>query len=159
MRRALTCTTRPPRRDERPGVAYTFVTDAEFDALAASGDLLEQTEYKGFRYGVPAAEVGRGGEVVVVVDPPGIRHLRGRFGERVVAICLAGHGTEDLAARMAGRGSAPEEIEWRLRNLADEASALYSLCDHRIPPGSREDVLNAVEAVMEQARGRLARPR
>jgi guanylate kinase len=155
LRRARTCTTRPPRPGERPGVDYSFVSAEEFAALSAGGVLLEETRYNGHRYGVPASEIGLDDEVVVVVDPPGIRHLRARFGERVVAVCLSGYSEADLTARLVGRGADPAEIEARLRNLAEEAEALESVCDHRIAPGTPEDVLAAVEAVVARQRGRM----
>jgi guanylate kinase len=155
LRRARTCTTRPPREGEVPGVDYTFVGVAEFQALASAGALLEETVYNGHRYGVPASEVRPDGDVLAVVDPPGIRHLRARFGDRVVAICLSGYSEADLAARLAGRGADPAEIAARLRNLAEEAAALESVCDHRVPPGSPDEVLVAVEAVVARQRGRL----
>ncbi len=158
LRRARTCTTRPPRAGERPGVDYTFVSVDDFDRLSSHGALLEETTYNGHRYGVPASEIGLSDEVVVVVDPPGIRHLRARFGERVVAVCLSGYSEADLTARMVGRGAEPAEIEARLRNLAEEAEALESACDHRIAPGTPDEVLAAVETIMARQRGRDKRP-
>lgn len=154
LRRVRTCTTRSPRPGERPDQDYRFVSEAEFAALRQAGALLEETQYGGHRYGVPAADIAGPTEVVVVVDPPGIRHLRERYGDRVVAICLAGHSAADLAARLAGRGAATEEIALRLCDLEEEAAALLAACDIRIPPGTPDQVLGAVEAVVAAQRER-----
>ncbi|MBM3266461.1 MAG: 50S ribosome-binding GTPase [Candidatus Sericytochromatia bacterium] len=159
VRRARTCTTREPRPGEVSGVDYTFVSAEEFQRLADSGALVEETTYGGNRYGVPVSEIPPDREVLVVVDPPGIRHLRSRFGgARVVAICLSGYSETDLAARLVGRGADPGEIEARLRNLAAEAAALDGVCDFRVAPGAPEDVLGAVEELMRRVRGRSSRP-
>lgn len=152
MRRALTCTTRAPRPGERPGVDYRFVEPEEFEALRAAGELLEETEYKGNRYGVPASEIRGAPEVVVVVDAAGIQAIKRRFGNRVVAIHLSGLTADDLAGRLSARGASPEEIEARLRNLAEEAAALEAACDYHVAPGPPEEVLAAVEQIMERER-------
>ncbi len=157
VRRALTCTTRPPRPGERSGVDYRFVSTAEFDSLRSLGELLEETEYGGNHYGVPLSEVRGAPEVVVVVDSAGIRHVKDRFGPRAVAIHLAGLSADDLSTRLSGRGASVDEIEARLRNLAEEASALEAACDYHIPPGSPEEVLEAVGALMERERAAARR--
>lgn len=155
MRRALTCTTRAPRPGERSGVDYHFVSAERFDRMWDAGDLLEETEYNGNRYGVPVSEISGAPEVVVVVDSAGIHSVKHRFGSRAVAIHLSGLTADDLAGRMSARGSTPDEIEARLRNLAEEATALESACDYHIAPGSPEQVLEEVEALMARERSRL----
>jgi guanylate kinase len=159
LRRARTCTTRPPRPGEKADEDYRFVTADAFCALRERGELLEETLYNGHRYGVPASELELGGEVVVVVDPPGIANLRGKFGDRVVAIGLAGLSESDLSARMTARGTSKLEIAERLRNLGDEAAALARICDYQVPPGTPEEVLASVETLIKEVRGRFSRPR
>src|SRR5271154_7123148 len=51
---SVSCTTRPQRATESSGKCYDFVTEAEFDAMAARGDFLEHARVFGkHAYGTP----------------------------------------------------------------------------------------------------------
>ena len=50
---SVSMTTRPMRPGEVEGVDYYFRTREEFEALIASGDMLEYAEYVGNYYGTP----------------------------------------------------------------------------------------------------------
>src|SRR2546423_1650542 len=51
---SVSCTTRPRRATEASGKCYDFVTEAEFDAMAARGDFLEHAMVFGkHSYGTP----------------------------------------------------------------------------------------------------------
>ena len=121
-------------------------------AMRTRGELLEETEYGGNHYGVPVSEIGGAPEVVVVVDSAGIHNVKHRFGKRALAVGLAGLSAGDLAARLSGRGASAGEIEARLRNLAEEAAALEDACDHHVSPGSPDEVLAEVEALLARER-------
>ena len=48
---SVSVTTRPPRKDERDGVDYHFVTDEKFDRYCENGDFVEWAVVHGNRYG------------------------------------------------------------------------------------------------------------
>src|SRR5256886_15899991 len=51
---SISCTTRSRRATEASGKCYDFVTEAEFDAMAASGEFLEYARVFGkHSYGTP----------------------------------------------------------------------------------------------------------
>lgn len=125
LRKAITCTTRPPREGERNGVDYHFVTEEQFDFLLASGKLIEHTIYGGYRYGLPvdqfleAQEAGH--DMLAVLDIQGVHHLREALGtERVRAIFLCSPSEAELARRMRERGSSEAEIAKRLALVPQE---------------------------------------
>ncbi len=131
LRRAVTCTTRPPRAGEREGFDYFFVSEEQFDFLLASGKLVEHTIYGGSRYGLPLdqfLEAEQAGDAMVaVLDIQGVHHLREAIGSvRVRAIFLRSPSNDELRRRMQERGSGPEEIARRLSlvplELEDAAS-------------------------------------
>jgi guanylate kinase len=134
LKKAITCTTRPPRDGEREGVDYFFVSEEQFDFLLASGKLIEHTIYGGYRYGLPvdqflAAEQA-GDDMLAVLDIQGVHHLRSTFGrERVQAIFLCSPSEEELKRRMRERGSSPEEISKRLSLVPQELTDAEG-CDH-----------------------------
>lgn len=118
---SVSVTTRPPRPGETEGVEYHFVDDAEFDRLVASGELLEHAEYAGFRYGTPRepvlARLRDGVPALLEIDLQGARQVRERMPEAFL-VFLAPPSFEELARRLEGRGTEPED---RLRRRLDLA--------------------------------------
>src|SRR5690625_1738145 len=53
---SISATTRPRREEESEGRDYYFVTDAEFDRMIESGELIEWATVHGNRYGTPRSE-------------------------------------------------------------------------------------------------------
>ena len=51
---SVSVTTRPRRSNEADGIHYHFIDRRRFDAMAASGDLLESAEVHGNGYGTPS---------------------------------------------------------------------------------------------------------
>ena len=49
---SVSATTRRPRPGEQDGVAYHFMTEADFDRRLARGEFLEHATYAGHRYGL-----------------------------------------------------------------------------------------------------------
>lgn len=56
-RYSISCTTRPPRRDEREGKDYHFLAEADFAARVAGGEFLEHATVHGHCYGTLKREV------------------------------------------------------------------------------------------------------
>ncbi len=121
---SVSVTTRPPRPNERDGVDYLFVDDAEFDRMIARGELLEWAEIVGHRSGTPAAYVrqqrGEGRDVLLEIDVNGARQVKEREPAAVL-IFLEPPSMDELALRLRGRGTESEErIERRLATAAWE---------------------------------------
>ena len=51
MRRVVRTTTRPPRRGERNGERYEFISKERFRTIEKAGGFLETSSYRGWRYG------------------------------------------------------------------------------------------------------------
>ena len=56
---AVSATTRVRRPSERDGIHYWFVSEDEFERLAAEGELLEWVTFAGNRYGTRRSEIDR----------------------------------------------------------------------------------------------------
>lgn len=122
--RVITCTTRPPRDNERDGVDYFFVTDAQFDELVRTGGLLEHAVVYGHRSGVPRQQVveklREGLDVYVRTDVQGAASIK-KLAPEAVLVFVAPSSLEELEERIRARGSDDEErVRRRLRTAGDE---------------------------------------
>lgn len=125
---SVSATTRPPRPGEVDGVDYFFVTDERFDEMIAFGELLEWAVVHGtHRYGTPTAGIDAqreaGKTVILEIDVQGARQIRGRLPDALF-IFIAPPSFEELARRLAGRGTeTPEEQQKRLATAVEELAA------------------------------------
>jgi guanylate kinase len=118
-----TVTTRPRRPDETFDADHRFVSDAEFDRLAARGEFIASGAHSGlpYRYGLMAIDADCRLPAVI---------LRARHVVRVAS--AAGRlplvyqivTSEELAtARLLARGCDPDEVRARHRLYAEEIRA------------------------------------
>ena len=115
----MSATTRPPRPGEVDGVHYVFLTDEQFDRMAAAGDLLEWAVVHGrHRYGTPRRPVldrlAAGRPVLLEIDLQGARQVRESMPDARF-VFLAPPSWDELVRRLVGRGT--EDAEERERRL------------------------------------------
>jgi guanylate kinase len=125
---SVSATTRPPRPGERHGRHYLFVTDAEFDAMVADGELLEwAVVHRRARYGTPRAPVeqalAEGRQVLLEIDLQGARQLHATMPDALF-VFLAPPSWDELVRRQLGRGTeTADERERRLDTARAELAA------------------------------------
>ena len=125
---SVSVTTRPPRPSEVDGVHYWFVTEARFDELVASGELLEYAVVHGRnRYGTPRQAVqdvlAQGRPALLEIDLQGARQVRESMSEAFF-VFLKPPSIDELVRRLVGRGTEDsEERERRLRTAEVEMAA------------------------------------
>jgi len=124
---SVSATTRPPRPGEEDGVAYHFMSEAEFDRRLAAGEFVEHASYAGHRYGTLRAELERrargGGSVVLEIELQGARQIRAAIPD-AVQIFIAPRTPEQLERRLRARGSDAEAaLAERLRIARTELAA------------------------------------
>ena len=124
---SVSVTTRAPRPGEREGVEYFFVDQAEFDRMAAAGELLEQDAHMGAAYGTPRAPVERqlaaGTPVLLEIDMQGARQVRAQMPDAQL-VFLAPPSFDELARRPVGRGTEdPAAVRERLDRARIEMAA------------------------------------
>jgi guanylate kinase len=126
---SVSVTTRAPRPGEVDGRDYHFVSDAEFDRMIASDELLEWAEiHRGLhRSGTPAAPVAQylaaGDPVLIEVDLAGARAIKAARPDALM-VFLTPPSWDDLVSRLASRGTeSPEVVERRLATARDELAA------------------------------------
>ena len=119
VRLSVSFTTRPPRPGEANGRDYNFVTTAEFQRMAAAGEMLESAQIYGNYYGTSQkwveGEFARGRDVLLEIDWQGAQQVR-RLMKQVVSIFILPPSMAVLEARLKGR--AQDSAEAMARRLA-----------------------------------------
>ncbi len=125
---SVSATTRAPRPGEVDGVHYHFVTDEQFDAMVAAGEMLEWAVVHGAaKYGTPRRPVEQmlaaGRPTLLEIDLQGARQVR-RAMPGAMFVFLAPPSWEELVRRLVGRGTEGRaEREARLATARRELAA------------------------------------
>jgi guanylate kinase len=159
---AVSATTRPPRPEEADGVAYHFLSDAEFDRRIAAGAFVEHASYSGRRYGTLREELERRtagcAPVVLEIEVQGARQVAESMPE-AVRIFIAPPSEEALRTRLIGRGTDdPEQVKVRLASAREELRAQREF-PHVVINDRLEDSVAALEEVVRAALGSKDIPR
>lgn len=117
-------TTRPPRGQEKHGREYFFVSDAEFDQMVLADGFVEWAHVHGRRYGTSKKmieeRIAHGADVILEIDYQGALQIKRIFANAVLVFILP-PSWEELRSRLQNRGEdAPEVIELRMKNAAEE---------------------------------------
>lgn len=124
---SVSCTTRTPRPGESDGVQYHFVSDAQFDELIATSQLLEWATFAGNRYGTPRKPVEQhlaaGRPTVLEIELQGARQIRESMPEAQFVL-LAPPSMAELRGRLMGRRTEGlPDLEARLARAEIELAA------------------------------------
>ena len=154
---AVSATTRSPRPGEEDGVAYHFLTDAEFERRVQAGEFVEHASYSGRRYGTLRSELEQrtrdGSPVVLEIEVQGARQIAETMPE-AVRIFIAPPSEDALRTRLIGRGTDdPEQVEARLATAREELAAQREF-PHVVINDRLEDSVEALEEVVRTALGR-----
>jgi guanylate kinase len=151
---SVSATTRAPRPGEEDGVAYHFLTDADFQRRVEAGEFVEHATYSGRRYGTLRAELDRrtreGHPVVLEIEVQGARQVRRTMPE-ALQVFIAPPSREALRARLVGRGTDDaEQVEARLRTADAELEAQDEFA--RVVVNDRlEDAVDELTAIVRAA--------
>jgi guanylate kinase len=150
-------TTRAPRPNEQQGREYFFVSNAEFDAMAARGEFLEHARVFDNQYGTSRgqlqAKLKAGNDVILEIDWQGAQQVRATLpGCR--SIFILPPTVAALRARLMGRQTdSPAVIERRLADAVADMSH-YREFDYVVV---NDDFARAVEDLVRIVQGDGAR--
>ncbi len=164
---SISCTTRPRRASEASGKCYHFVTEAEFEAMAARGEFLEYARVFGkYSYGTPKKWLEesreKGLDLVLEIDVQGAAQVKEKLPESV-AIFILPPSREELERRLRRRGQdSDEEIDRRLARARTEIAAFgkfYDFCvvNEDVDRAGREaqSILTALRCSSSRRRDRV----
>jgi guanylate kinase len=162
--RSISWTTRQRRATESSGKCYDFVSEAEFDAMAARGEFLEYARVFGkHSYGTPKKWLEesrkRGLDLVLEIDVQGAAQVKEKLPESV-AIFILPPSLEELERRLRSRGQdSDEEIARRLAKARDEIAAFGKYYDFCVLNEDVESAGREVQAIVTALRCTSARRR
>ena len=126
---AVSHTTRPPRGQEKHGREYFFLSSEEFDGMVLRNSFLEWAHVHGQRYGTSRQAIeermANGSDVILEIDFQGAVNIKRIFANAVLIFILP-PSWEELRSRLQRRGEdAPDVIELRLKNAAEEMAQAH----------------------------------
>lgn len=127
---SVSMTTRPRRPGEVDGKDYHFVSQADFQRLAAEGELLEHARVFDNFYGTPKAPVmatlAAGRDMLFDIDWQGTQQLAEHAPGDLVRIFILPPSTAELARRLQARArDEADEVARRMARAADEMSHYF----------------------------------
>jgi guanylate kinase len=131
---SVSATTRAPRPGEVNGIAYHFLSMAEFDANIAAGKMLEYAVVHGTnKYGTlrepVEAALAAGQKMILEIDIQGARQVKAAMPEANL-VFIAPPSWEELVRRLTGRGTETAEEQARRLETARLELAAQEEFDH-----------------------------
>ncbi len=165
--RAVTCTTRPPRRDEQDGVDYYFLSAEDFLRRVQAGNFLEHATVYGHSYGLLKSELlGKlraGKDVLLNVDVQGAATIRKKAEQEpelkraLVTIFLTPTSLAEIERRLIKRGAdSPEVIQKRVA-MARQEITQWKHFDYLLISTSKQEDLRRALAIIEAEKMRTER--
>ncbi len=128
LRFSVSCTTRPPRGQEKDGVDYFFLSPEEFRKKIGEKAFVEYEEvYEGRFYGTLRSQVETqllgGDNVVFDVDVAGGCNIKNQYGSGALSIFIKPPSVEELRKRLVLRGTdSAEAVQARVAKAEKEMS-------------------------------------
>lgn len=162
IRFSVSATTRAPRPGEQDGREYYFRNRAEFEAMVASGDMLEHAEVFGNFYGSPKgpveAAMAEGRDTVFDIDWQGGQQIRNSaLGRDVVSVFVLPPSIAELERRLKGRAQDSDAvIAGRMAKSRDEISH-WAEYDYVIVNTDLDQAFNDLVTIVQAERMRRDR--
>jgi guanylate kinase len=167
MTRAITCTTRPPRKGECNGVDYHFLQAGDFLKRLQAGNFIEHATVYGNSYGILKSELlgklREGKDVLLNVDVQGAATIREQAGTEsglrhaLVTIFLTPPTAAILEQRLRKRGADAAAVIQKRLAVARQEIAQWKNFDYLLISGSKQEDLRRTLAIIESEKMRSAR--
>jgi len=153
---SISCTTRPPRRHERDGIDYYFLSSEEFERRIREGKLAEYQEVHGHYYGTMKSAIEQAldqGQVLLAdIDVKGALTLKHQYSEICLTIFLTPPSLDVLKKRLRERGTESKgSVQTRMERLALEMSYGKKF-DVEILNDRLDETVEQVKHIIEQKR-------
>jgi guanylate kinase len=149
---SISHTTRAPRKGEKNGVDYHFVTVAEFQKMCENNLFLEWAEVHGNFYGTsrPAIlkQLANGQDIILDIDVQGAAIIAADATIHGVSVFVAPPSLSELEKRLCSRGTDNKEtIQLRLHNAVKEMDAAEKY-DYLVINDDLEEAVSTLQSVI-----------
>jgi len=158
---SVSATTRPARPGEVDGEDYYFVDKERFEAMVASGQMLEHARVFDNFYGTPKEPVeealSQGRDVMFDVDWQGTQQLTENAPEDLVRVFILPPSMAELERRLYARAQDNEEIVKKRMAEASAEMSHYPEYDYIVVNIDIDESVGKVEAILAAERLKTAR--
>jgi len=152
---SISATTREPRKMEKPGVNYHYLSREDFLNRIDKHDFLEYAEVYGNFYGTPKQFVldalDQGKDVLLEIDIQGALNVKKAYPDGVFVFILP-PSLKELEKRITTRGTETEEsLKRRLSAALEEIEQAFEY-EYCIVNDQVENAVEAMEAVLKAER-------
>lgn len=123
---SVSATTRKPRHNERDGLDYYFISEADFREKIHHKQFLEwEMVYEGKYYGTLKSEIERIWALqkvpILDIDVQGAIHIQQQYPINTISVFIQAPSAEELRKRLKGRGSETDDsLEARVNKSSYE---------------------------------------
>ncbi|MEY3037975.1 MAG: hypothetical protein RL143_542 [Pseudomonadota bacterium] len=150
VRVSVSHTTRAPRDGEVDGVAYNFVSLAEFDQVIDAGQFLEYAEVFTNKYGTSKLwveeQLAAGIDVILEIDWQGAQQVREKM-PNALSIFILPPSRAELERRLTGRGTDSAEIIAGRMAQAESEMSHFGEFDYLVINDQFDEALNQLQAI------------
>ena len=156
---AISATTRQPRKNEKDGHDYYFLSQDMFKSNILAGDFVEYAEvYTATFYGTLKQELERiwtSGKVVIMdVDVEGAQAMQEQYSRDVLTtIFVRVKDLETLERRLKKRGIKPDDLKERLKHVRFEYKQADKF-DHILLNDNLDEAIEKAQAIVVTFVGR-----
>jgi len=162
LHQSVSATTRPPRKGERKGADYFFMSAEEFIRMLDAKELLEYEENFGFLYGTPKKLVEgllqKGKSVLLSIDVKGAMNVRKNYPDNSVLIFIMPPSMDELKKRLEAReADTAKSISNRLK-IAKQEIAERDKYDYVVVNDSLNEAYKTLKDIITLEGGLLRPP-
>ena len=167
MTRAITCTTREPRKGEKDGVDYHFFSATEFLKRLQAGNFLEHATVYGNSYGILKSELlaklRQNQDVLLNVDVQGAATIREQaetepeLRRALVTVFLTPRSLAVLEERLKKRGADAEAVIQKRLAVARQEVAQWKNFDYLLESTTKAEDLRRMQEIISAEKMRTAR--
>jgi len=131
LKKVITVTTRPKRKDEKSGVDYHFYTEREFIMGMANDIFIETESYNDWHYGALKSSIHKDENQVLILTPSGLKRFKewtNKNGIVVKSVYLDVDDDTRMARCMAVRDD-KEEVKARFKRDTENHRDARFMCD------------------------------
>ena len=117
MKRVVSTTTRSPRKGEKDGVDYNFISEPQFRQKMEAGDFIEYVEYGGNLYGSEKSQISdvQNQDLIWRIDPSRAGQIKDLIKDIKVLVIYLTVDDSVILKRLSSRGLSHEEINKRMQ--------------------------------------------
>jgi guanylate kinase len=158
---SVSVTTRPPRKGEKEGRDYFFVSASMFEGMVKSGSFLEHATVFANRYGTPKEPVmlalAKGKDVLFDIDWQGTQQLRQQAGDDLVSIFVLPPSHKELERRLRARAQDTEDVVAARMGRANHEISHWAEYDYVVVNDDLGKALAKIRTILAAERLRRAR--